>query len=57
MPIEDFYPDTYSHPEESDDTLLNAMETLEEIRQQEDVRNYIMSNYNLRQIAINSKLL
>jgi len=55
--VEAYNPDDFSHPEEKDDTLKNLMEFLDSIKNDEDVREPLVETFNLRHIAINSKLL
>jgi len=43
--------------EEKDETLKQLIEMLEIVRKEDDVRNILSKTFNLRQIAINSKLL
>ena len=57
IPVEQYNPDDYANPEDNDNTLLELMEFLNEIKNEEDVRDILIDNFNLRQIAISSKLL
>ncbi len=43
--------------EEKDETLMQLIEMLEIVKKEDDVRNVLSKTFNLRQIAINSKLL
>ena len=42
---------------DKDNTLLQLIEMLEILKKEDDVRNILSKTFNLRQIAINSKLL
>jgi hypothetical protein len=57
IPIEQYNPDEYTNPEEKDNTLLQLIQFLNEIKNDEDVRDVLIDNFNLRQIAISSKLI
>jgi TFIIF-interacting CTD phosphatase-like protein len=54
--IDKFHPDDYGR-EEKDGTFSTLIHILDSIKNDEDVRNYLINNFNLRQMAINSKLL
>ena len=57
IPVEQYNPDEYTNPEEKDSTLLNLIEFLKEIKDEEDVRDVLIDSFNMRQIAISSKLI
>ncbi len=57
LPTESYHPDNFGSPDEKDDTLKNMMEILNILSEQQDVREFLIGKYNLRQMAINSKLL
>lgn len=57
IPSEQYHPDNFPNPDEKDNTLKEIMEVLEKIEKLEDVREFLVPTFNLRQIAINSKLL
>ena len=56
IPVDEFYPDT-QNSNEQDDTFHELMEFLEELKGMEDVRPELIHSFNLRQTAINSKLI
>ena len=53
--MEQYNPDEFANPEEKDFTLLNLIEFLNDLKDEEDVRDVLIENFNLRQIAISSK--
>ena len=57
IPVDGYHPDNFANPSEKDDTLKEVMEVLTDISEKEDVREILVDKYNLRHIAINSKLL
>jgi len=57
IPVEPYNPDDFCQPDEKDETLMNLMEFLSTIKDLDDVREPLIETFNLRQIAINSKLL
>jgi hypothetical protein len=57
IPFEPFHPDINSTPNAKDPTLKFLMEGLTKILEYGDVREFLIKSYNLRQIAINAKLL
>lgn len=54
--LDKFHPDDFGK-EEKDETLNYIIQILEILKNEEDVRQYLINNFNLRQMAINSKLL
>jgi hypothetical protein len=57
IPVDSYHPDNFANPEEKDETLKIVMDILNQIESVEDVRELLVTKFNLRQIAINSKLL
>jgi hypothetical protein len=43
--------------DEKDETLSEVIKILDIIKDEEDVRTFLINNFNLRQLAINSKLI
>ncbi len=56
LPIEPYHPNNTVN-DEKDETLKNIIEILELLKKEHDVRDELSRSFNLRQIAINSKLL